>query len=198
MSAVERLRGAARRVFAVALKELRQLARDRLTLGFIVGIPSLQLMLFGYAINLDVRHVPVAVLDRAGSSLSRQLTGELTATLRSPDHGVTAVAVEASGARALTGGWSGAVELWDLATSRATLLALVAAAYFFTRIPKAMLFWAAYILTRPLGATLGDILTKPQDEGGLDFSRITSSLVIAAGMVVLIAVTSLRRPQAAT
>jgi uncharacterized membrane-anchored protein len=79
----------------------------------------------------------------------------------------------------------------------ATLLVLVAVAYLFTRIPKAILFWAAYILTRPLGATLGDILTKPQAEGGLDFSRITSSLVIAAGMVVLIAVTSLRRPQAA-
>ena len=54
-----------RRVLAVARKELRQLARDRLTLGLIVGIPSLQLVLFGYAINLDVRHVPTAVLDRA-------------------------------------------------------------------------------------------------------------------------------------
>ncbi|HWP65694.1 MAG TPA: ABC transporter permease [Candidatus Limnocylindria bacterium] len=75
-----RLRGAARRVLAVALKELRQLARDRLTLGFIVGIPSLQLVLFGYAINLDVRRVPTAVLDRADSSLSRHLVGELAAT----------------------------------------------------------------------------------------------------------------------
>ena len=74
------MRGALRRVLAVALKELRQLARDRLTLGFIVGIPSLQLVLFGYAINLDVRHVPTAVLDRADSPLSRHLVGELAAT----------------------------------------------------------------------------------------------------------------------
>ena len=48
-------------------EELRQLARDRLTIGFIVGIPSLQLILFGYAINLDVRHIPTPVVDRAAS-----------------------------------------------------------------------------------------------------------------------------------
>lgn len=69
-----------RRTLAMARKEFRQLVRDRLTLGFIVGIPSLQLVLFGYAINLDVRHVPTAVLDRAQSALSRKLVGELAAT----------------------------------------------------------------------------------------------------------------------
>jgi len=69
-----------RRVLAMAHKELRQLARDRLTLGFIVGIPSLQLILFGYAINLDVRGVPTAVLDRSASTLSRRLVGELEAS----------------------------------------------------------------------------------------------------------------------
>jgi ABC-2 type transport system permease protein len=69
-----------RRIGALVRKEFRQLARDRLTLGFIVGIPSLQLVLFGYAINLDVRHVPTAVLDRSGSALSRQLVGRLEAT----------------------------------------------------------------------------------------------------------------------
>ena len=69
-----------RRTLAIARKEFRQLARDRLTLGMIVGIPSLQLVLFGYAINLDVRHVPTAVLDRAQSALSRRLVGELEAT----------------------------------------------------------------------------------------------------------------------
>jgi ABC-2 type transport system permease protein len=67
-------------VAAVATKEFRQLVRDRLTLGFIIGIPSLQLMLFGYAINLDVRHVPSAILDRAGTALSRRLIAELAAT----------------------------------------------------------------------------------------------------------------------
>lgn len=69
-----------RRVLAMARKEFRQLARDRLTLGMIVGIPSLQLLLFGYAINLDVRAIPTAVLDRANSPLSRRLIGELEAT----------------------------------------------------------------------------------------------------------------------
>jgi len=75
-----RLLRSGRRVLAMAHKELRQLGRDRLTLGFVVGIPSLQLVLFGYAINLDVRHVPTAVLDRAGSALSRQLVAELANT----------------------------------------------------------------------------------------------------------------------
>jgi ABC-2 type transport system permease protein len=69
-----------RRSLAVARKELRQLRRDRLTLGMIVGIPTLQLVLFGYAINLDVRHVPTAVLDRSQSALSRKLVGEIAAT----------------------------------------------------------------------------------------------------------------------
>jgi ABC-2 type transport system permease protein len=69
-----------RRIAAMTRKEFRQLARDRLTLGFVVGIPSLQLVLFGYAINLDVRDVPTAVLDRAGSTLSRRLVGQLEAS----------------------------------------------------------------------------------------------------------------------
>ncbi|MFY9742830.1 MAG: hypothetical protein WA252_21000 [Candidatus Sulfotelmatobacter sp.] len=65
-------------------------------------------------------------------------------------------------------------------------LTVVAAVYFFTRISHTLLFWTAFILTRPLGATLGDILTKPHQNGGLDLGRITSSLVIAAFMVLSI------------
>jgi ABC-2 type transport system permease protein len=80
VSLARRAAGALRRTLAMAQKELRQLARDRLTLGMIVGIPTLQLVLFGYAINLDVRHVATAVLDRSQTSLSRKLVGELTAT----------------------------------------------------------------------------------------------------------------------
>ena len=72
----------------------------------------------------------------------------------------------------------------------AGLLALVAAAHFATKIPDSMLFWAAYVLTRPLGATLGDTLTKPHAEGGLELGRITSSLVIAALMILGIILTS--------
>jgi uncharacterized membrane-anchored protein len=75
----------------------------------------------------------------------------------------------------------------------AGLIALVAAARFFTRLPGSVLFWAAYVLTRPLGATLGDTLTKPHAEGGLALGRITSSLAIAAAMVVVVALTSRRR-----
>jgi ABC-2 type transport system permease protein len=64
----------------MARKELRQLVRDRLTLSMIVGIPSLQLVLFGYAINLDVRNLDTLVVDGANTSLSRKLVRELEAT----------------------------------------------------------------------------------------------------------------------
>src|SRR3954451_3059924 len=69
----------------------------------------------------------------------------------------------------------------------AVLIAIVAALHFWTRIPKSTLFWSGYVLTRPLGATLGDTLTKPIADGGLNLGRITTSLVIAAAMVVLVA-----------
>jgi len=75
----------------------------------------------------------------------------------------------------------------------AGLLAVVGALYFLTALPRSLLFWAAYVLTRPLGATLGDVLTKPHADGGLNLSRIASSLVIAAIMTILIASTSLRK-----
>jgi uncharacterized membrane-anchored protein len=72
----------------------------------------------------------------------------------------------------------------------AGLLALVALAHFFTSLQKSLIFWAAYVLTRPLGATLGDTLTKSRLEGGFGLSRIASSLVIAACIVVGMAATS--------
>lgn len=75
----------------------------------------------------------------------------------------------------------------------AGLIALVGVAHYKTRISAGVLFWVAYVLTRPLGATLGDILTKPPNQGGLDLSRTTSSLVIAVIMVILISMTSLRK-----
>jgi len=65
--------------------------------------------------------------------------------------------------------------------------------HYFTNLPKSVLFWAAYVLTRPLGATVGDTLTKSPPEGGLGFGRIAASLVIAVAMVVVIAVTTLRK-----
>jgi uncharacterized membrane-anchored protein len=69
----------------------------------------------------------------------------------------------------------------------AALLA-VAGLYYFTSASRAILFWAAFILTRPLGATMGDLLTKPVAHGGFDLSRPESSLLIAVFMVAAIAV----------
>jgi uncharacterized membrane-anchored protein len=62
-------------------------------------------------------------------------------------------------------------------------LAVLAAAYLWTNISRVTLFWAAFILTRPLGATVGDFLDKPVDHGGLALSRPIASAVIAAFIV---------------
>ena len=74
----------------------------------------------------------------------------------------------------------------------AGVIALIAVAYYYTRISRVFLFWAAFVLTRPLGATIGDLLTKTHDKGGLDFGTIGASAVLAAVLLVLIVVTSLR------
>lgn len=66
------------------------------------------------------------------------------------------------------------------------LLAVIALLYFFTKISRTVLFWMAFILTRPLGASLGDLLTKPRDDGGLNLSRYVASGVIAVVMIACI------------
>ena len=68
------------RIGAILGKEVRQLSRDRLTFGMIIGIPLMQVLLFGYAINLDVRHLRAGVADQAGTQLSRQLVADAEAT----------------------------------------------------------------------------------------------------------------------
>jgi len=65
-------------------------------------------------------------------------------------------------------------------------IAIVALLYFLTKTSRTALFWSAFILTRPLGATLGDLLTKPLASGGLNLSRYSSSAVIACFMVACI------------
>ena len=65
-------------------------------------------------------------------------------------------------------------------------LALVAALYFWSRVSRTMLFWAAFILTRPLGATVGDLLDKPLADGGMSMSRYTASAALAVFMIVCI------------
>jgi len=66
-------------------------------------------------------------------------------------------------------------------------LALIAAAYFFSKISRTALFWAAFILTRPLGAVVGDFLDKPASKGGLELSRYSASaclLILIVGLIV--------------
>jgi len=75
-----------------------------------------------------------------------------------------------------------------------SLIVLIAILYKTTSLPRPYLFWAAFILTRPLGATVGDIITKPLANGGLNLDRIAASLAILAAMALCIAFTGLRKP----
>ncbi|KGI78649.1 ABC transporter permease [Oleiagrimonas soli] len=70
----------ARRLWAIVLKELRQMRRDRITLAMILGIPVFQLILFGYAINLNLRGLPAGIVDQAHTSASRALVMDMLAT----------------------------------------------------------------------------------------------------------------------
>jgi ABC-2 type transport system permease protein len=69
-----------RRLFAIMLKELRQMRRDRITLAMIVGIPVMQLVLFGYAINFTLRNLDTAIVDQAGTAGSRALVMDMQNT----------------------------------------------------------------------------------------------------------------------
>jgi len=78
-------------------------------------------------------------------------------------------------------------------------IGLVVLARYWTRIPGVVLFWVAFVLTRPFGATLGDFLTKPHEKGGLDFGTVGSSAVLGGVLLVLILAASLynREPRPA-
>jgi uncharacterized membrane-anchored protein len=71
------------------------------------------------------------------------------------------------------------------------LLLLLVFATYFTRLNRVLLFWAAFVLTRPFGATFGDVLTKPVARGGLNFGTAGSSLVLASMLVAIIIYTSI-------
>ena len=70
-----------------------------------------------------------------------------------------------------------------------SLLLLIVMAYYFTRISHVILFWLAFVLTRPFGATFGDLLTKSTEKGGLNFGTIGSSLILLILLVFLIGFT---------
>lgn len=69
-----------KRIWAISFKELKQLSRDNLTFGLVVMIPIIQLLLFGFAINTKVRHIPVGVVDLSQTTLSRFLIKNISAT----------------------------------------------------------------------------------------------------------------------
>ncbi len=74
----------------------------------------------------------------------------------------------------------------------AGLLAVILAAHYFTKISSVILFWLAFVLTRPFGATLGDVLTKTHEKGGLNFGTIGSSIVLLSILVVCIVFTTMK------
>ena len=78
-----------------------------------------------------------------------------------------------------------------------SLLAVVTAAYYFTPISRVALFWLAFVLTRPFGATVGDVLTKTPAKGGLGFGTIGSSAVLAGILGVAIVLATVRQRQQA-
>jgi len=68
----------------------------------------------------------------------------------------------------------------------AGLLVMLAAAWYWTALSRTFLFWTAFILSRPLGAVVGDFLDKPASAGGLEFSRYTATLVLLAAILILV------------
>jgi len=74
----------------------------------------------------------------------------------------------------------------------ASLIGLTILAYYFTKLNHLMLFWIAFVLTRPFGATFGDLLTKPIQKGGLNFGTIGSSAVLALILISLVIYTTMK------
>ena len=103
------------------------------------------------------------------------------------------MAADASDPAATTGalglGYLGGAAVFSVA------LAALGALYFWTRVSRTMLFWIAFILTRPLGATVGDFLDKPLNHGGLNLSRPIASLALAVLILALIMVLPQRAGQ---
>jgi uncharacterized membrane-anchored protein len=80
----------------------------------------------------------------------------------------------------------------------AAILALITLAAFYSQISKTLLFWMAFVLTRPFGATMGDLLTKTHDKGGLGFGTVGSSIILASILTLLILFTAKNRTREPT
>jgi uncharacterized membrane-anchored protein len=72
------------------------------------------------------------------------------------------------------------------------VLALIVLAYYFTRISRVVLFWIAFVLTRPFGATFGDLLTKPKEHGGLAYGTVGASLILLSILIVLVIIETIK------
>lgn len=77
------------------------------------------------------------------------------------------------------------------------LLGLVVLAYYFTQINRVVLFWVAFVLTRPFGATFGDVLTKPLEKGGLNLGTVGSSVVLVSLLVIFVIYTTIKHKDVA-
>ena len=82
------------------------------------------------------------------------------------------------------------------ATLIAGLLGLIVLATFFTRINRVLLFWIAFVLTRPFGATFGDLLTKPVTKGGFNFGTTGSSIILASLLAAFVIYTNIQERSA--
>ena len=67
-----------------------------------------------------------------------------------------------------------------------SLILIILCLHYWKKAPQTLLFWAAFVLTRPLGAVVGDFLDKPLDHGGLDLSRFTASFVLLVGICLFV------------
>jgi uncharacterized membrane-anchored protein len=84
------------------------------------------------------------------------------------------------------------------ATLIGSLLLSIVLAHYFTKISPIVLFWAAFILTRPFGATLGDLLTKPLAKGGLNFGTVGSSWILGILLILSVTYTTIKDRRAAS
>jgi uncharacterized membrane-anchored protein len=153
-----------------------------------LGYPLASLILFGCVLlslgawRLSTGSVSVANISDRKTEIFYWVTILISNTLGTALGDYTSDSLDA--------GFGGGAEIFGAA------IAIVAALYLFTKVSRTILFWAAFVLTRPLGATLGDLLTKPHTQGGLHLDRIESSAALAALMVLCIALTDLRKPAA--